>query len=174
MKNLAPFCHLFCSREQFFLRDKPTPTHFPQILDLSPPRAVQLGMQRGNPCSHSSWRPAQAARLGTMQGGGQIIQQVRFSYQPAFGESTPPQLWWPNSRNFQQNVPIRFIPNIMNKLLKSLCYIGSFRDRGRFLWGICLQWAFRITLDLMVKLTFLWVWGTPPSPVSINLIKRLF
>ena len=48
---LAPFCHLFCSREQFFLRDKPTPTHFPQILDLSPPRAVQLGMQRGNPCS---------------------------------------------------------------------------------------------------------------------------
>ena len=27
MKNLAPFCHLFCSREQFFLRDKPTQTY---------------------------------------------------------------------------------------------------------------------------------------------------
>ena len=37
---------------------------------------------------------------------------------------------------FKQNVPIRFIPNIMtNKLLKSLCYIGSFRDRGRFCEG---------------------------------------
>ena len=109
MKNLAPFCHLFCSREQFFLRDKPTPTHFLQILDLPPPRAVQLGIQRGNPCSHSSWRTAQAVRLGTIQGGGQIIQQVKSSYQPTIGGSTPPHLMT-NSRDFQQNVPNKTYP----------------------------------------------------------------
>ena len=102
MKNLAPFCHLFCSREQFFLRDKPTPTHFLQILDL-PPRPGQCNWEySAASLLHSSWRSAQAARLGTIQGGGQIIQQVRSSYQPTLGGSTPPQLWWPIQEIFNR------------------------------------------------------------------------
>ena len=46
---LAPFCHLFCSREQFFLRDKPTPTTLPP--NFGPPPAP--GSATGNTARQS-------------------------------------------------------------------------------------------------------------------------
>ena len=58
---------------------------------------------------HSSWRSAQANRLGTKPGGGQNYPIVKSSYQPTIGGSTPPHLMT-NSRDFQQNVPNKTYP----------------------------------------------------------------
>ena len=112
------------------------PTHFPQILDLSPPRAVQLGMQRGNPCStpvdvlrrqHALGQCKEGVKLSS-KWDSVISQLLESQHLLSFDDQI--------QGIFKQNVPIRFIPNIMtNKLLKSLCYIGSFRDRGRFCEG---------------------------------------
>ena len=68
---------------------------------------------------------------------------------------------------FNRNVPIRIILNIMtNKIVKKSCYIRSFRHRGIFLWRVCMQWAFKITLDLMVK--FLTSESGAPPQSSFN------
>ena len=109
-ENLTPFCHLFCSREQFFLRDKPTPTHFLQILDLPPPpRAVQLGIQRGIPApfqltvctGNPPWD-------NTRRGSNYPTSEIQLSANLRRVNTSSALMT--NSRDFQQNVPIRFIP----------------------------------------------------------------
>ena len=112
------------------------PTHFPQILDLSPPRAVQLGMQRGNPCStpvdvlrrqHALGQCKEGVKLSS-KWDSVISQLLESQHLLGFDDQI--------QGIFNRNVPIRFILNIMtNKLLKSCVIFDHFETVVYFCEG---------------------------------------
>ena len=163
MKNLAPFCHLFCSCEQFFLRDKPTPTHFLQILDLPPPpRAVQLGIQRGIPAPF---------QLTVCTGSPPWDNTRRGSNYPASEIQLSASLWRVNTSSALMTKFKEFSTECANKIYPKISWINSLKlcvmsdhfETVVYFVRDRLQWAFKITLDLMVKITFpLRLGHTPP------------
>ena len=135
-------CYKFFQRWHWYSNPYPN-QHFLQNLDLPRPGQCNWEQSAATPATVLSWRTAQAARLRTIQWGGQTTQQVQIQL--------PINLWRVQTSSVLVTIHKEFSTEcaikdlslyIMNKILKvcvnriiSKTIVGFVRD--------CLQWDFK-------------------------------
>ena len=114
-------CYKFFQRWHWY--SNPYPTIISSKLWTSPrPGQCNWEQSAATPAPVLSWRSAQAARLRTIQWGGQTTQQVQIQLPLNLWRDQTSSVWWPYHKEFSTECAIKDLSLYnMNKMLKRLC-----------------------------------------------------